>query len=157
MGPDLIAERIVGRPSDSTYISELRESSRYLNDKRIANAALSIIEDEAAPLSYRYRALEIIATQLSPTLSTTVYRKVVPLADFKDPTKVVGATTMTAGNVGVQPWFVEGREPVDAATRAILEQALFRAADRASNKDFAEDIRGIVARAAEWRGKFPPK
>ena len=116
-GPDQIAERILSRPSNAAYAAELRNLSRWLNDRRIANAALSILGDAAAPRQLRYIALDILASQLSPALRATFGRKDVPTRSALPPNQVIGTTSIPVGEVGLQPFHMLGRDPVDDATR----------------------------------------
>ena len=57
-GAALVAERWRGRPTDTVYINMLQEVSRNINDERIADAAIEIVEDRAAPEELRRRAVE---------------------------------------------------------------------------------------------------
>ena len=93
--------------------------------------------------------------QLSPSLRATFGRQVILTRSATPPHPVIGTRTVPVGEVGLQPMYLVGRDPVDPASRAALEQALTKLAEQSTDKDFAADIKGALELAARYRTQFP--
>ena len=119
-GAAVVAERWRGRPTDTSYIEMLQQVSMNINDERIADAAIDIIEDRAAPQELRRRALETIATQLSPTF----YVRLGTLHSVPGRTgKVVRGFV-----VGTPHFYLAGRREIGPDARVRYEQRLLAVA-----------------------------
>jgi hypothetical protein len=140
-GAALVAERWRSRPTDTVYINMLQQVSRNINDERIADAAIEIVEDRGEREDLRRRAVETIATQISPNF----YVRVGPMKPMPGST----ARILSSLDLGSPGFFLAGRREIGPQSQSSYEQRLLAVADE--DTALASDIRTILKWAREAR------
>ena len=157
-GAVLLAYRWSSRPTNMAYIDSLADNSKRLIDKRIADALAAILVDATANQYLRMRALEVMASQMSPTL---IYRSVLLIRGV---TRDASGMQRDGDTLAVRSWggslvtadsFMVGRQPMDASARANIRSALSRTT--ASDTAFATRVNGLLIIAEQYRSTYPPR